>query len=177
MLKIFVPTYHATSVYEIPAEFYQKIGIKNIFLDLDNTLVSYKDLHPSRQTVDFFNRLRAAGLRIYLITNNKKTRIESFAEEVELPYMYSTRKPSRKKIRALMLKDGLKPEETILVGDQLLTDVLVGNRLGIKVILTEKIVPEDQWTTRFNRLIDRPIRHYFRKKNRLKDWKETYERH
>lgn len=176
MIKKFVPTCHANSVYEVPADFYAKLGIKNILLDLDNTLVSYKDLHPSRRTMELLDGFKSAGYRVFLITNNKKKRIESFAGNADLPYIYSSRKPSRKKIARLMEEEKLKKEETMLVGDQLLTDCLAANRLGIKVLLTEKIVPEDQWTTRFNRLIDRPIRRYLKRKNLLTDWSEKYDR-
>jgi len=62
----------------------------------------------------------------------------------------------------------------MLVGDQLITDVLAGRGAHIRVILTEKIVKEDQWTTRFNRLLDYPIRRYLSKKGLLPDWRNKY---
>jgi predicted HAD superfamily phosphohydrolase YqeG len=74
-----------------------------------------------------------------------------------------------------MISYGFKKNETMLVGDQLLTDVLVSHRLGIRVLLTEKLVLEDQWTTRFNRLIDAPLRRYIKKKGLLIEWKTLYE--
>jgi predicted HAD superfamily phosphohydrolase YqeG len=70
---------------------------------------------------------------------------------------------------------GFHKKDTILIGDQLLTDVFVANRLGIRVILTEKLVKEDQWTTRFNRMIDKPLRRYLKKKQKLKSWRENYD--
>ena len=69
---------------------------------------------------------------------------------------------------------GYQKEEVILVGDQLLTDVFCGHNAGIKVILTDPICDNDQWTTKFNRLIDRPIREDMRKKGILEGVKITY---
>ena len=66
----------------------------------------------------------------------------------------------------------LNIDETILVGDQLLTDVLMANKIGLKVILTEKIVKEDQWTTRFNRIREKGKRKKLCKLKLLKDWSE-----
>ena len=60
----------------------------------------------------------------------------------------------------------------MLVGDQMMTDVLAGKHAGIRVVLTEKIVKEDQFTTHFNRLIDRPIRRHHRKKGNLRNWRD-----
>ena len=62
----------------------------------------------------------------------------------------------------------------MFVGDQLVTDVLAAKGAGLRIILTEKIVKEDQFTTHFNRLIDRPIRSYLRKKGKLPDWRTKY---
>jgi predicted HAD superfamily phosphohydrolase YqeG len=57
-----------------------------------------------------------------------------------------------------------------------LTDTFVANRLNIRILLTEKIVKEDQWTTRFNRLIDVPLRRYLKRKHLLKPWERAHER-
>lgn len=59
-----------------------------------------------------------------------------------------------------------------MVGDQILTDVFCGNTLGVKIMLTDKLVEEDQWTTRINRLLDRPLRNKLRAKGKLKEWNE-----
>ena len=67
---------------------------------------------------------------------------------------------------------GIK-QEWALIGDQLITDVSCGKKSGILTILTEPIVKEDQWTTRFNRLIDRPMRKRLKKQGKLKRWEEA----
>ncbi len=53
-----------------------------------------------------------------------------------------------------------------------MTDIAAANRAHIKSIYTEKLVKEDQPTTRFNRIFERPVKKKLIKKNLLKDWKE-----
>jgi HAD superfamily phosphatase (TIGR01668 family) len=175
MLKNFIPTYHAISVYEIPIDFYRLIGVKNILIDLDNTLGCYRDAHPSRQASELTASLREAGYRVIIISNNKGPRVSGYADNLNVPFLNSARKPSRRRIASFLEGSGFHKKDTILIGDQLLTDVFVANRLGIRVILTEKLVKEDQWTTRFNRMIDKPLRRYLKKKQKLKSWRENYD--
>ena len=176
MLKKLIPTYHASTIYDIPLPFYQSLGVKTILIDLDNTLSSYRDYHPSRRACELVEQLTKYGYHVIIISNNKGPRVSSYADNLGVPYLSSARKPFIKRIRSFMDSRGFNKAKTILIGDQLLTDVLVANRLGIRVILCEKLVPEDQWTTRFNRLLDKPIRRHLKKKQQLKSWREAYER-
>ena len=59
-----------------------------------------------------------------------------------------------------------------MIGDQIVTDISCANGAKVKSVLTEKLVPEDQPTTRFNRLFDNPLRKKLKKKNLLKDWRQ-----
>ena len=86
----------------------------------------------------------------------------------------SAHKPFSGKIKKFLKENGYKPEEVMLVGDQLMTDVLAAKGAHIRVVLTEKVVKEDQFTTHFNRLLDRPIRKHLVKKGKMPDWRTKY---
>jgi hypothetical protein len=175
MLKAFIPTYHSPSIYEIPIDFFSRLGIKNLLIDLDNTLSSYRDLHPSRQAAALIESWRGFGYNIVIISNNKGPRVRTYAGELDVPYLNSARKPLKSRLLNFIETHKFQLSETALIGDQLLTDCLVAHRLGITVVLTEKLVPEDQWTTRINRLIDRPLRRYYKRHRYLKNWREAYD--
>jgi len=176
MFHRFIPTFHAKSIYDIDIGFYASQGIRNLLIDLDNTLGSYRDLHPSREAVALIRRFIDHGYNVIIISNNKGPRVTTYADNLGVRFLASAGKPFKKKLSKLIHDAKLKKAETILIGDQLLTDTIVAKRLGIRIILTEKIVPEDQWTTRFNRLLDRPIRAYLRKNNHLKEWDKSNDR-
>ncbi|HMM00625.1 MAG TPA: YqeG family HAD IIIA-type phosphatase [Bacilli bacterium] len=171
MLKTFRPTYHALSVYDIDIDFYKKHGFENVIVDLDNTLDSYKLFEPSVRAKELIERLLAAGLSVFIISNNHSGRVNQYADALHLPYLANAHKPFKKRILQYIRAMKIDVSKTILIGDQLLTDVVVANKIGLPVVLTEKLVREDQWTTRFNRLFDRPIRKYLRQKNLLPDWR------
>jgi len=170
MFKRFIPDYHAPSVYDVKVELYHSIGVKNVLIDLDNTLDSYRLFSPSPRALALKENLIASGIKIFIISNNHGPRVTAYANALGVECLHSTRKPFAYKVRRLLKEKNYLPEETMLVGDQLITDVLCAKRAGIRVLLTEKIVEEDQWTTHFNRLLDRPIRRYLKKKGLLKEW-------
>ena len=172
MFKSFIPFAHAQSIYEIDPDFFVRQGVKTLFMDLDNTLDSYKARKPKQETKELIARLKEHGLTPIVISNNKAKRVSGYADELGIEYLASARKPFAKRILNEISSRGLSKADVMLVGDQMMTDVLAGKNAGIRVVLTEKVVKEDQFTTHFNRLIDRPIRKYHRKRNNLKDWRE-----
>ena len=174
MLKKFIPFAHAQSIYEIPVDFYKKQGVKVLLIDLDNTLDSYRLSLPTERAVKQIKALIDTGLNVIIVSNNRGKRVKAYAEGAGCPCINSARKPFSGKIKKFLKENDYKPEEAMLVGDQLMTDVLAAKGAHIRVVLTEKVVKEDQWTTHLNRLLDRPIRKHLRKKGRLPDWRTLY---
>ena len=54
----YTPTYYAKSIYEVPSDFYKQNGIKNLFIDLDNTLDSFRTLEPTENAINLINELK-----------------------------------------------------------------------------------------------------------------------
>lgn len=169
----FIPTYYAANIYEVDPKFFKAVGVETLLLDLDNTLASYKDLVASERTLKYLEALYEVGLKVYLVSNNSGKRVRSYAQSANLEYIAGARKPFAGKTRKFLKARNIDLNSTMMVGDQILTDVYFANNLGIKVLLTDKLVKEDQWTTRINRLLDRPLRRRLRRKNKLKEW-HTY---
>ena len=165
---------HANNIYEIDVSFFVKAGVKTLILDLDNTLDSYRLYHPSPRAYELMDKLHAAGINTVIISNNRGKRVSSYANDLKIPYIWSARKPFPGKIKKFIKDNNLNKEEVMLVGDQLMTDVTAANKAKIRVVLTEKLVKEDQWTTHINRIFDRPIRFIMRKRGKLPDWRTIY---
>ena len=174
LFKSHIPFAKATSIYEIPADFYNKNNVKTLFVDLDNTLDSYKSRIPNDKVIKLINAIKATGVNVVILSNNKEKRVGAYARLVPCDYIFSTGKPFPKKINKYLKENNLNSEDVMLVGDQMITDVGVANHAKIRVILTDKIVKEDQWTTHINRLIGSLIRHYHNKHNNFINWREYY---
>ena len=171
IFKSFIPFAHAQSIYEIDPEFFKRNGVKTLFIDLDNTLDSYKARVPQERTINLVNKIKETGVIPVIISNNRPERVSGYAEALGIEFLASARKPFSKRIKKELAKRNLANEEVMLVGDQMMTDVQAARGAKIRVVLTEKIVKEDQWTTHINRIFDRPIRRYHRKRGNLIDWR------
>ena len=176
MFKKFIPYCHATSIYDINIQFFLDIGVKNILLDLDNTLDSYKLYKPTNRAIELIKRFQNNGISPIVISNNKGKRVSSYANALKIPYINSAMKPFAKKITQYIEHNHIDKNTLVFVGDQMMTDVLACHNAGIRCILTEKIVKEDQFTTHINRIFDRVIRRHLRRKGKLIDWRELWQK-
>lgn len=175
MFKKFIPFAYAKSIFDVNIDFFKYLNIKTLLVDLDNTLDSYKCYTPSARVINLKKQLDANEIKLIIISNNRGKRVKCYADSLGVPYLSSTHKPFKKRLAMYLANNGIKNDESMLVGDQLITDVMLGYNAKINVLLCEPIVKEDQWTTRFNRLIDRPIRRYLKNHNKLMIWSDKYE--
>ena len=172
MFKRFIPFAHAESIYEIDLIFYKKLGIKYVFADLDNTLDSYKQKTPLANAKKLKEGLENLGIELIIVSNNTGERVKRYSSELGVRHFSSLAKPFSFRIKRIMKKLNINKDEVIMIGDQIVTDISCANGAKVKSVLTEKLVPEDQPTTRFNRLFDNPLRNKLKKKNLLKDWRQ-----
>lgn len=115
-------------------------GIRLVLADLDNTLVPYGVLTPSREVSQWMADLEQAGIRLFLLSNSRKpSRPSSFAQAAGIPYQGHSGKPKRGGYLSAMARMGCTPEQTVMVGDQIFTDVLGANRSGVTPLLVKPI--------------------------------------
>ena len=171
MCKLSTPFAHAKSVYEIDVAFFLKHGYSSIIVDLDNTLDSYRTKEPSPRAYELKQKLEANGIEMIIVSNNRGKRVNHYASLLGVRSISSAGKPFARKLLRKMRELNVAPSKVVLIGDRTVTDIAAGNRCKVCTILTDKIVKEDQPTTHFNRLFDRPIRRYLKRHNKLVDWR------
>ncbi|KGP73124.1 YqeG family HAD IIIA-type phosphatase [Pontibacillus yanchengensis] len=171
MLKKFLPNQHVQSVFEIKPLDLKNQGIKGIVTDLDNTLVAWDTRDATPEIVEWFKLMKENGIQVTIISNNNEKRVTSFSEPLDIPFIYSARKPLGQAFRKAQHAMGIRKDEMVVIGDQLLTDVLGGNRAGLHTILVVPIVQTDGFLTRINRKIERRLLSWFRRKGMI-SWEE-----
>lgn len=172
MGKLYIPYAHAKSIYDVDINFFINENVKYILVDLDNTLDSYLQKEPTEKVFSLKEKLELAGIKMFILSNNTGKRVSYYANLLGVGFVNSVGKPFAFGINKFLKTHKISKNEVILVGDQLMTDIAAANRAHIKSIYTEKLVKEDQPTTRFNRIFERPVKKKLIKKNLLKDWKE-----
>ena len=172
MFKRFIPFAHAKSIFDVSEEFYKANGIKVVLCDLDNTLGSVKEKDPSPRVFELVKNMNKWGIRFLICSNNTGGRVSRFASELGIQMASRMLKPLSFRVKAFLKKEGINPEEVLLVGDQIMTDVLCGNGAHLKVLLTEPISPIDPPWTKFNRIFDRPKRKKLLSRHLVPEWEE-----
>lgn len=156
--KILKPNWFADRIYDINPNTLISNGIKNIFFDLDNTLIPYYEELPYEETKKFVSYLKDKGLNIYVISNNHLGRVEKFSKELGCKFSYMSYKPLTFKLKKFIKKEKLNKNEIIIIGDQLLTDIICSKLLKIKSCLVTPACQGDLKKTKLNRFIDNIIR-------------------
>ena len=131
-------TYH--DIYQITGAALKGRGIKLLLADLDNTLVPYGVPLPDEKLKAWRDDLAALGVTLFILSNNRhESRPRIFAEGLDVPYIGHAGKPKTPSFYKAMEQMGVTREQTAIVGDQIFTDVLGGNRAGVSTILVEPI--------------------------------------
>jgi len=115
-------------------------GIRLVLADLDNTLAAYRVTQPPAEVAAWKEELKAHGIQLFLLSNSRKPgRAQKFAEKLGIPYQGRSGKPRRAGYLRAMERMGVKPEETVMVGDQIFTDILGANNAGVIPLLVQPI--------------------------------------
>lgn len=163
MLKRFYPTVYIQSIFALDIEKMQEKGKKGIIFDIDNTLVSYDIIEPTKEVIDFFTMLREKGFSITLVSNNTEDRVVKFNEKLKVFALHKSKKPRTRSFQKALELMQLKKEQVVIIGDQIFTDVYGGNRAGIETILVMPVSEKDEWITKIKRGLEKKvIRHYER---------------
>lgn len=155
MLK---PKAYFSKVQDITIQFLIKNKIKALILDVDNTLIDYhKNL--SEDVIKWALDLQGQGIKLYILSNsNHMEKIKTVAEKINVPYVGFARKPF--KVGFLKVKKELNIEEKSIgvVGDQIFTDIIGGNRCKMFTILVDPVNKKDFWYTAWKRPIENALK-------------------
>ncbi|MCT2343233.1 MULTISPECIES: YqeG family HAD IIIA-type phosphatase [Niallia] len=167
MLNNFLPDQFVKNIFEITPELLKEKGVKGIITDLDNTLVEWDRPLATPQILEWFEDMKKNNIKVTIVSNNKEGRVKSFSDPLNIPFIFAARKPMGRAFRRALKEMELSKTEAVVIGDQLLTDVLGGNRSGFHTILVVPVAQTDGFATRLNRKIERRILNWFRKKGKL----------
>lgn len=157
------PNEMLNKVEDITIEFIQKNKLKALILDVDNTLIDYNK-NLSEEKIKWGKNLKGQGVKLYILSNsNKKEKVKKVAEELGIPYILFAKKPFKSGFTKIQKELQLKPEQIGVVGDQIFTDVIGGNRCKMFTILVEPIDRKDILITAWKRPIEEKIKDKFKK--------------
>jgi HAD superfamily phosphatase (TIGR01668 family) len=157
MLDKFIPDIYQKSIYTVNYKKLKLCGIKCIIFDVDNTLESISVFKPSRKVKDLIEKLKDMGFRVVIMSNSNRKRLTPFKEMLEVDCSASSKKPLPWKFRKVLKEYKYKVDEVAIIGDQLVTDIFGGNRIGITTILVNPISSKDKFMTHITRFMENII--------------------
>ena len=160
------PKAYLESVSKITLEFLRENNIKALILDVDNTLIDYyKNITDT--TKNWAKNLKQNGIKLYILSNtNHKEKVEKVANILDIPYELFAKKPFKSGF--LRVQKELKEESKNIgvVGDQIFTDIIGGNKCNMFTILVDPVTPKDFWYTAWKRPIENIIKNRYVQKQK-----------
>jgi HAD superfamily hydrolase (TIGR01662 family) len=142
--------------------------IKAVCFDLGDTLIAEETVvhdssgraitaHLIEGVFEVLEAIRKEGYRIGMIANGdsagcwniiEATGLQNYFDAIVISEEVDIEKPDKKIFEIALARLGVKPENAVMVGNRIDTDILGANRFGMKSVWF-------RWNTRYSDIIDR----------------------
>lgn len=164
LVRYFCPKLLVRSVLDIELKNLASRGINTLLFDLDNTLLSWREKEISNEIADWIKKAGAAGYKMHIVSNSLRGRVERISRQIGIPALASGVKPRKKAFMTAIKSMQSAPPQTAVIGDQIFTDILGGNRLGLFTILVFPVDKKELFTTGLLRLPERMLLRFFERR-------------
>lgn len=156
---LFRPTFWLKNVFQIDEEFLARNNVKALVLDLDNTLSMHGNPAAEEGVEEWLAKMRELGVKMRVVSNNTTKRVAPLAARLGLEFTANGAKPLTFGVSRAMKAMDADKATTLVVGDQIFTDVMAGNFKGVRTVLVEPFHLEKTWTFRLKRRLESAVFH------------------
>lgn len=168
MYELLCPQVIVKNLYDIELHTLKDQGIKGIIFDLDNTIIPWDQPEMSPEIIQWLQGILAQGFKICLVSNNMDKRVKKIAEIFDIPFVARAYKPAKAGFKQAITTMKLSNPQVAVIGDQLFTDVLGGNRLGLYTIWVAPLTTKEFIGTKITRRLEKFAVGMLRKKGLMK---------
>ena len=155
-MGLFRATRYVTSLPLVSVDELVSSGVRLVLLDRDNTCVTRDAKVPPAAVMAWLARAREAGLTLCMVSNNfHSDQVRGSAEQMGMDVVDHAMKPFPFALRRAMRMEGFSPRETVMIGDQVFTDVVAGKLAGVRTVLVRPQSRKDLWYTHIFRVFER----------------------
>ncbi|MEE1245424.1 MAG: YqeG family HAD IIIA-type phosphatase [Acutalibacteraceae bacterium] len=149
------PNIKLDKITDISVDILKKYNITALILDVDNTLSTHHGQVLTDGLEEWLKNMRENNIKLTVLSNSTKKRLDPFAKKIGLDYISLGLKPLPFGYLRALKALGTKRKNTAIVGDQIFTDTLGGNLVGLNTVLLTPIKPETSLRFRFKRRIEK----------------------
>ena len=153
--KSYEPKCYYKDIYSVNYQRLKKLGIKLLIFDLDNTLGLIKDKVMPKKSKELITKLKN-DFKIVVASNNFKRRVNLFVDNI-CDYVSMSLKPTKRLVRVINKRYNFSNNEICIIGDQLVTDIKLGNKVGYYTVLTDPL-GEDGKVSLLNRMNEKKVK-------------------
>jgi len=148
------PQLYVGSLLDIPLDKLRDRKISAFIVDLDNTITEWNSRELRTEIINWFSFIKNQGFKACILSNNNEQRIQEVAVRLGIPYIHRAKKPLRRSFhRALQIME-VSAGEAAVIGDQIFTDILGGNRAGLYTILVKPLARREFMGTKISRALE-----------------------
>jgi len=161
-MEKYIPDIYQKSIYSINYDALYSRGIRCLLIDLDNTIAPITVKEPNKKTKELFDMLKMKGFKVIIFSNSPRPRVKPFKDILDVDCCANAGKPFKKKYKKILEEYKLAVASVACIGDQLLTDIKGGNKMGLTTILVNPIGAKERFVTKLNRYFEKKIFHKLR---------------
>jgi HAD superfamily phosphatase (TIGR01668 family) len=155
MIDLVCPKLTVSSVRSIDGALLTRQGIRGIIIDLDNTIVPWGSPAVEPEVHHWLASLQQNGFKICLLSNSQSSRARDIARKLGIAFVSPAYKPAKSGFRRAIAALCLSPREIAVIGDQIYTDILGGNRVGLFTIWVKPISKREFIGTKLTRQLEK----------------------
>ena len=141
-----LPKRMTKALTDVTPELLRSQNIRLLMLDFDNTIVPYTTDVPTQAMEHWLKNMSAQeDIQVCIVSNSHNDRVPAFCEKYGLDCITHAKKPFSRGIRQCLEKYGIPAGQAALVGDQIYTDTLGANCMGVTSILVKAIDNHTFW--------------------------------
>lgn len=167
MLELLCPDECVDSVLDVDLQSLYQKGLRALILDVDNTLLGWEAEVIPAEVAEWVARAQRMGFKVCIASNGTRARVRKIAGALGVPAISKAIKPRKRPFRRALEILGVPPEATVVIGDQIFTDVLGGNRMALYTILINPVSATELRTTRMVRRVERRVLTRLKRQGRL----------
>lgn len=159
--KSVTPNLSLHHVTDIDFQKLSDLGIKGIILDLDNTMLPWKDYDVPVENINWVEKGKSLGFKFFILSNTIHTkRLAHIGQVLGCDFIHPAFKPNPKNYLKAAKKLNLEKKEMACIGDQLFTDIKGGNKAGFYTILVDQLSQKEFKGTKISRFFEKIIKKY-----------------
>lgn len=136
------------------------MGIRCLLLDRDNTIVPRNTKRAPESVRAWIARAHELGFAVCFVSNNFHSKqVEANAAEFDAGCVDHAMKPFPFAVHRALKKMGYTATQTVMIGDQVYTDICAGNLAGVRTILVRPQCRRELWYTYIFRAFEGIVLH------------------